>query len=1403
MKLYEVLTKLNPPSNFDLSFANEAQIIEKVKSNVTNKSFNLAVEIPSSFDENKIRLIEDIFCAYEKCSFKVEWKNKPVLENPAVFLNKNQQIYEKIADNYLLEKPNLTTKNMLAQTAYRAVNRRTTNLDQPSYQSFADIEDGAQNVVLHGEIIKLEIKTSKTKRLIYILHLSDYKSSIKAIYYGRDNQKTAFDLLNDEELARDPQLKTAQIKEGDWIAVRGRTAYSSYDKEIVFTIDNFKKIATQKKVRTDVAPQKRAEFHIHTKMSVMDGVSSIDQFLQQAHQWDWPGLGITDHANVQAYPNAFKAVQKINQQRKLQNKTPLKLVYGVEMNMLTHNWYYVKNPKNRKLNESRFVVFDLETTGLSPENDEVIEFGATLYDYKTGKIDKVDWLYKSHQPLKQFTKNLTKITDEMLANKPFFEADFKRVMEFIEGATLIAHNARFDLGFLQAYAQRLGYPELNNTVIDTLSIARALYPDLKSHRLGSVAKKVGIIYDEKIAHRGDYDAEILSGVFERMWNYAKQKYNLIYDHDWNQINPLNQKKNPNWVRDHGFHTTVLAKNQQGLKELYRLISLSHTQNLLGSPKVFRDDLRLSRMNNNLLIGSGCVNGEIFEFARTKTKTDLIKRLSFYDYIEVQPLSVYQHLMQNHSLTEAELKAIIRKIINTAQSQNILVIASSDAHYVNPEEKIIRDIYINAKGLGGKRHPLFNYKNPNQDNPEQHLRTTEEMLNEFAWLGDQKLVETLVIKNPLRLLNEIEYEIAPIKQGTFEPKIENVDKLLRDKCQEIATQLYGNPLPSVVSQRLNRELEAIIKHGYGVVYWISHLLVKKSLDDGYLVGSRGSVGSSLVARLSEITEVNPLPPHYRCPECRYSSFEVPSNVRCGYDLELKDCPQCKHQLIGDGHDIPFETFLGYDGDKTPDIDLNFSSDYQAKAHAFVKEMFGENNAFRAGTISTVAEKTAFGYVKAYFEERFSHHETRSVEIERLAKMVAGVKRTSGQHPGGIIILPKDYEIEDFTPINYPADDDQNSWKTTHFDFTSIHDNLLKMDILGHVDPTALKMLHQLTGIDPLTIPMNDHQVYSLFTSLEVLNLKPEQLENETTGAIGLPEFGTNFVRNMLRDTKPRTFADLVQISGLSHGTDVWVGNAQPLIKSKKATISTVIGCRDDIMVYLIKQGLPSKDAFTIMEAVRKGQGLKPQWIAQMTEHQVPQWYIEACERIKYMFPKAHATAYVLMAYRIAWYKIHYPTEYYATFFTTRPTTFDLSTIIQGATAIRSRLQELIIKANQKQTSAKENESIITLEVALEMAERGIEVKNIDVNKSLAKTFMVEKEEKTGKKVIYAPFNVIESLGEAAANSIVKSRSESEFKSIEDLKIRTQITQTQLKIFKELEITNSLGENIQPQLSFSFF
>ena len=928
-------------------------------------------------------------------------------------------------------------------------------------------------------------------------------------------------------------------------------------------------------------------------------------------------------------------------------------------------------------------------------------------------------------------------------------------------------------------------------------MAKTYLEKRKSYRLGRVASYYKVHYDDVQAHRADYDVEILCDVFKHLKSDAKNKNVLTL----NQLQDVQEEQA--FTKDMKSHICVLAKNQAGLKNLFKLVTISNTENLsiLGSGKSKEDMIaepRITRNNlvkyrENILFGTACYNGEIFELAANKSDKQLLEAIDFYDYVEIQPLENYRPLIERNTIVSKErLIEILNRIIKAAQTKNKLIIATGDVHYANKEDKIKRDVYINAQGIGGIRHPLYIYdenKRLNTVNPDQHLRTTNEMLECFNWIEDEKLREDIVINNTNKLLDEFEV-VKPIHNRLYPPTIEGSGQKLTDECHRQAREKYGENPPEIVTKRLDRELDSIIGNGYAVVYYISHLLVKKSNEDGYLVGSRGSVGSSLAATLSGITEVNPLPPHYLCPNCHHSIWIQDKSVISGYDLPEITCEKCNAKMRGEGQDIPFETFLGFKGDKVPDIDLNFSSEYQDKAHLFTKEVFGENNVFRAGTIGTVANKTAYGYILGY-NESIKRENVPTAYNEYLASLCEGVKRTTGQHPGGIIVIPDDMDVYDFTPVQYPANNPNSTWKTTHFDFHDIHDNVLKFDILGHVDPTVMRFLQNISNIDPLSIPMNDPQVMSIFNSVDALNII-DPTYKEITGGCGLPEFGTKFVRGILELTKPSKFSELVSISGLSHGTDVWNNNAKDLILGNVCTLDDVIGCRDDIMVELIKYGLEESDAFTIMESVRKGKGLKPEWITLMTDNNVPEWYIESCQKIKYMFPKAHAVAYVIMAVRVAWFKVYHPHYYYAAFFSKRCDAFEIETMMTNAETILKRMNEIQIKISSYKASNKERNVYDTLEICYEMYCRGYKISNIDIEKSLASDFIIDPDD---NKVIIPPFIVIDGLGDNVANSIVEARKQQEFRSKKDIVERTQLSTTLFNKISSLKCLDHLSEDDQ--------
>lgn len=1296
-------------------------------------------------------------------------------ENDFDIIDHKNKVIQQVQNNLKTNNfnyENVKNINQTNQTAFkpnfkRQYNNNNIDFNKKTYDCIKNITEDVPNVIIHGNIFKINRIFTSTKKWIYSVYITDFTDSICIKTFTKDET---------------PDEIIEGLTTNQWISVLGDIRFDSFSKEQTIFAKKIKPLDITENFIMDEEEEKRVELHTHSKMSIMDGLASVEQYITRAAKWKHKAIAITDHLNVQSFPDAYASSCKY---------PDFKLIYGVEMDMLKDKVDYVENPQNHDLRSTKYVVFDIETTGLSCLEDEIIEFGAVVFDELGGEKKKYNFLIKPSVQVSSFTTQLTNITNETLESQPTIEQVMPKILEICKNAILVAHNAKFDIDFLQAWLIKLNYPPLQNTVIDTLQLARNLMPDLKNFRLGTVARRYSVNYDDFTAHRADYDAHVLTDIFETQLRDLFDKYNVINDFDLEKIHDAQIYR-----RLRGFHTTILVKNQQGLTDLFKLISISHTEQYYSTPKIFQSTIE--KFRTNLLVGTSCVNGEIFETARNKSQLALENVMQFYDYVEVQPVSVYIHLTQTSELSIEKIENVIKRIIKAAQKLNKIIVATGDVHYLDEKDKLFRDVYINSKGIGGVNHPLFDYKNRITLYPDQHLRTTREMKKAFAFLQDDTLVHQIVVTNTNKVTDMIE-KVVPIKNQLYTPKIDNVENLLEQLCYKNAKQIYGETLPEIVSLRLKKELDSIIKHGFSVVYWISHKLVEKSLDDGYLVGSRGSVGSSLVATMTNITEVNPLQAHYLCENCCYSEFITNRTVKCGFDLPSKPCPNCKHLLKGEGHDIPFETFLGFDGDKVPDIDLNFSGEYQSKAHDFIKEMFGAKNVYRAGTISTVAEKTAFGYVKAFLDNK-SITDIRKSEIDRITKGCEGVKRTTGQHPGGIIVVPKEYEVEDFTPVNFPADDKNSTWLTTHFDFHAIHDNLLKLDILGHVDPTALRMLQDFTGVDPKTIAVNDPQVLSLFNDLSALNITPDDINGETTGAIGIPEFGTSFVRTMLSDTKPTSFADLVQISGLSHGTNVWLDNAKDLIKQQNIALSQVIGCRDDIMSYLIYQGLNSKTAFSIMENVRKGKGVNQQDEEEMKKHHVPEWYIDSCKKIKYMFPKAHATAYVLMAWRVTWFKINYPCEYYATYFTTRTNVFDIATLIKGPAVIDKVLKNILQRLDTKQeVSQKEKDLIAVYEVGLEMWARKIKIRNIDFKLSQATKFIVIEE--NDEKVVLPPFSAIDGLGESVAESIVAARALTPIKSVNDLQKRSIITKAHMKSFEQLGLLEQLSA--EDQISIDLF
>ena len=1179
-------------------------------------------------------------------------------------------------------------------------------------------------------------------------------------------------------------------KWGTNVRVRGAPYVDNFNKSMTIR-GHFINILPPDEGEKDTAEKKRVELHLHSNMSTQDGITHMLDYAYYAKAMGHTAMAITDHGVVQGYPDAQAAAKKAG----------IKMLYGVEFYMVDDHVQYIMNPSPVQLNKAKYVVLDLETTGLNAYYNRIMEFGAVKVE--NGIVTEImDLLINPECPIPKKVMQITHITNNMVANQPTIKEALPQILEFIGDAVLVTHNARFDFSFLQYSLQRCGMPVLTNPVIDTLALSRYLFPESRYHSLGNLCSNVGVRYDDKDAHRADYDARVLSEVWQPMVGMLTKQNQYLTHADLANLKP--SIKQIQHIRP--THVIALAKNKEGIKSLFKLVSISHIDYLSEVPKVPRSELQKYR--ENLIIGSACFNGDVFQTALDYGKDALFDVVSFYDYIEIQPLENYSYLVNMQDLSQEELLVRIQNIVEVADELHKPICATGDVHYLTRKHKMFRDVYISAKGIGGVPHPLNPYRRkdvPIFENPDQHYRSTDEMLKCMSFLGEEKAYE-VVVTNTNMIADMIEPLVPVPNDHLYTPTIENCEQILTDMCFNKAKELYGDPLPEYIQNRLEKELNGITSHGYSVIYYIAHLIIKKANEDGYIVGSRGSVGSSFVATMSGVTEVNPLPPHYRCPKCKHLEWtkETMPEYRSGYDLPDKKCPICGEEMVHDGQDIPFETFLGFNAEKVPDIDLNFPGDYQAKAHDYTKVLLGADYVFRAGTIETVAEKTAFGFVRGYFESKFkqqgmSEEEAKHAvnnmsksQIHYLASGCVDVKRTTGQHPGGIVVVPKDHEVYDFTPVQYPADDMDANWKTTHFDFHSIHDTILKLDLLGHVDPMALKMMSDLTGVKIQDIPMNDKKVLSLFSSPKALGMDHDYM-NSKTGALLLPEFNTEFVRGVLEETNPKSFSDLVIISGLTHGTGVWQGNADEIIKSKTATLQEVIGCRDDIMTYLISKDIPSNIAFMIMEDVRKGRGLKEEYLEIMKAKKIPDFYIDSCQKIKYMFPKGHAVAYVTMAVRVGYFKVYYPLEFYATFFSVRSKQYDIHTMIKGKDAIISKIEELKTRqrVSNEKLSPKEQEQLKTLYNALEMVQRGYHFANIDLYRSDATNFVVDYPTKS----LIPPFVTIDGLGENNAITVVEARKEREFYSRKDLQNRTKLTSTNVDDLADMGVLDGLDDDDQ--------
>ena len=1213
-----------------------------------------------------------------------------------------------------------------------------------------EIIDEMGEVVVRGKIIQLETREIRNEKTIVMFAVTDFTDTIKAKVFTKNE--------------RLPELLD-KLKEGAFIKMKAVAMMDQFEHDIALgSVSGIKTIPDFTEKRMDHSPVKRVELHCHTTMSDMDGVTDVKKLLKTAMGWGHQAMAITDHGVVQAFPDANHCVEGKD----------FKVIYGMEGYLVDDIKNIATDSRGQSL-DSTFVVFDIETTGFSAVNDRIIEIGAVKVE--NGVItEKFSEFVNPERPIPFEIEKLTSINDRMVEDAPNISVILPRFMDFCKGSVLVAHNADFDTGFIRHNCEVLGLP-YDYTYVDTLGIARSFLEGLKNYKLDTVVEAMGCTLANH--HRAVDDAGATADVFVRFLERFKKK-NI---RDLDELNTYSAMSVDAIKKLKTYHIILLAKNEIGRINLYRLVSLSHLDYYARRPRIPKSVL--AKYREGLILGSACEAGELFRAVVDERSEEEIARIvDFYDYLEIQPTGNNEFMIRDPKMTKvstvADLQDLNRKIVELGEKFNKPVCATCDVHFLNPEDEVYRRIIMSNKGFGDA-----------DLQPPLYLRTTEEMLEEFQYLGAEK-AEEVVVTNTNRIADMID-RISPVRPDKCPPVIENSAGILRDICYNRAHELYGENLPDIVTERLERELNSIIGNGFAVMYIIAQKLVWKSVADGYLVGSRGSVGSSFVAYMAGITEVNSLQAHYLCPKCHYVDFDsdyVKSfSGRSGCDMEDRVCPVCGEPLMKEGHDIPFETFLGFKGNKEPDIDLNFSGDYQSKAHAYTEVIFGKGKTFRAGTVGTLADKTAYGYAMHYYEEHEQHK--RSCELDRISSGCVGVRRTTGQHPGGIIVVPHGEEIYSFTPVQHPAHDQTTKIITTHFDYHSIDHNLLKLDILGHDDPTMIRMLEDITGVDATKIRLDDPEVLSLFHGLEALHIKPEDIGGTDLGSLGIPEFGTEFVMQMLRDTKPKAFSDLVRISGLSHGTDVWLGNAQTLIQEGKAQISTAICTRDDIMIYLIDKGVESEQSFKIMESVRKGKGLTPDYEKVMKEHDVPDWYLWSCKKIKYMFPKAHAVAYVMMGIRIAWFKIHEPLAYYAAFFTIRATAFDYGLMCQGKAAIDNHIKAY--KANPN-LSKKEQDTLRDMKIVQEFYARGFEFLKIDLYQSDAIKFQVVEDK------LLPPFSVIEGMGGIAAEALaVAARAETErgekFLSKDDIRQKAKVSQTVLDTMAELGLLGGLPESNQ--------
>ena len=1323
-------------------FFNITGCAQKIK-NIILQEFNLNIKINFSGNLNL-----DTKSYKNILDNNINNNSKNILDNKDQDNNKKMILNNKILDNNKNQKIILDNNNSCQVLLGKKISKSPVAIEK--------IQEEIPKITICGEVFYNRFISSKNnKKFIFVFYVTDQTSSItcKTIVNNNNNFIETFN----------------KIQPGVSVLMSGKVYFDDFDHELEFKPSDINIIS--KLDKKDLSETKRVELHAHTNMSAMDGVASAEQLINFAHKLGHTSVAITDHGVVQSYPEAAQALLKIN--KNLEDSKKFIVIYGIE-SYLVNNILKIQDKNNNK-NNNKFIIFDVETTGLNASVERITEIGAVkIIDNKI--VDKFSCFVNPKKPIPPRITKLTGITNEMVKDAPDESIAIPKFFEFCEDFILVAHNAQFDMRFIISAANRLNL-ETNYSYIDTVAVCRSFFPNLKNHKLDTVVNYLNLGGFNH--HRACDDAKILAEIFLKL----KSKTNIT---DWiinnsNQDNNYYNKNNYKNITEPSeikkmptYHCIILVKNKTGLKNLYKLVSISHLDYFYKKPRMPQSEI--NNLREGLLIGSACESGYLYRaIINGESFESLCEIASFYDFLEIQPLGNNNFMIRNGVVnSEEQLKQYNKIIVEIGEKLKIPVVATGDVHFVNKSDSQYRSVLMAGQGYSDfdNQAPLY-------------FKTTEEMLDEFSYLGSEKALE-VVVKNTNMISDMIE-SIEPIPSGTYTPSIPGSEDSLKEITYQKAREIYGDPLPEIVKNRLSKELDSIIKHGFAVLYIIAQKLVKKSVDDGYLVGSRGSVGSSFVATMAGISEVNPLEPHYVCPNCKNSEFILDGSVGSGYDLPDKNCPVCGAKYKQDGQNIPFETFLGFDGDKAPDIDLNFSGEYQIKSHKYTEELFGKTHVFKAGTISTVAQKTAFGFVKKFLQ--LKNISTNRAEEQRLTNGITGVKRTTGQHPGGMVVIPSDYEVFDFTPVQHPADDKESGVVTTHFDFHSLHDTILKLDILGHDVPTMYKYLEDLTNIKVSEIPMNDKNVTRLFTSSSPMKIDLSDVDCGT-GSLALPEMGTKFVRQMLTEAKPQNFSDLLQISGLSHGTDVWLGNAQELIKNKTCSISEVIGTRDSIMTYLIYKGLEPKDAFNIMEITRKGKAsslLNKDYIDKMKACKVPDWYIDSCKKIKYMFPKAHAAAYITSAIRLGYYKLYYPLEFYSTFLTVRQGEFDVEAALSGLDLIKIRFKDLRSKGSDR--NVKEEELYYVLQIIYEILSRGCEFLPVDLYKSEAFIYKIENNK------IRLPFSALKGIGLVAAQNLYNAARQGEYISIEDISQRAKVSKTVIDAMKQFGVLSGLQDTNQ--------